>query len=91
LFTLSNKKKTDSKGVETAQCIENEIADRIKESFSSKSITIKNNIIEVNNHSSINNPHQMIKTLQDTKSSQLMLISSRLSYNPKQFNEILHI
>jgi len=62
--------------------IENEIADRIEESFSSKSIIIKNNTFEVNNHS-INNPHQMIKSLQDTDSSGLILFSSGSTGKPK--------
>ena len=62
--------------------ITNEINDRIKESFSSKSIAVKNNTFEVYNHS-ISNPHQMIKSLQDTNSSGLILFSSGSTGKPK--------
>jgi len=60
----------------------NEIDNRIEESFSSKSIAVKNNTFEVYNHS-ISNPHQMIKSLQDTNSSGLILFSSGSTGKPK--------
>ena len=62
--------------------IENEIADRIEESFSSKSIIIENDIYEISNHT-ISNTHQMIKSLRDTDRSGLILFSSGSTGKPK--------
>jgi len=62
--------------------IANEVADRIEESFSSKSIIIKDDIFEVSNKS-FDNTHQMIKSLQDTNSSGLILFSSGSTGKPK--------
>jgi len=62
--------------------IANEVADRIEESFSSKSIIIKDDIFEVSNQS-IKNSHRMIKSLQDTNSSGLILFSSGSTGKPK--------
>jgi len=62
--------------------IETEIADKIKESFSSKIITVKNNIFYVENYI-INNSHQMITSLQNTNDSGLILFSSGSTGKPK--------
>lgn len=68
--------------VPIATNITNEIADRIEESLSSKSIIIKDDIFEVSNHS-IDNTHQMIKSLQDKNNSGLILFSSGSTGKPK--------
>ena len=68
--------------VPIATNITNEIADRIEESFSSKSIIVKDDIFKVSNHS-IDNTHEMIKSLQDTNSSGLILFSSGSTGKPK--------
>ena len=62
--------------------ITNEVADRIEVSFSSKSVKIIDSIFKVNNHS-IDNPHQMIKSLQGRNSSGLILFSSGSTGKPK--------
>tara|TARA_B100000787_G_scaffold170192_1_gene164720 strand:+ start:377 stop:1720 length:1344 start_codon:yes stop_codon:yes gene_type:complete len=62
--------------------IENEVNDRVKESFTSKSISLNKNEFTINSHA-IDNPHQMIKTLQNTNSSGLILFSSGSTGKPK--------
>jgi len=68
--------------VPIATKIENEVNDRIKESFTGKSILLNKNEFTVNNHA-INNTHQMIKSLQEAKSSGLVLFSSGSTGKPK--------
>jgi acyl-coenzyme A synthetase/AMP-(fatty) acid ligase len=62
--------------------IENEVDDRIKESYTSRSITLNKNKFIVNKHS-FENPHQMIKSLQDANASGLILFSSGSTGKPK--------
>ena len=62
--------------------IENEVNDRVEESFTSKSILLDNNEFTVNNHA-VDNPHQMIETLQNANSSGLILFSSGSTGKPK--------
>jgi len=62
--------------------IENEVNDRIEESFTSKSISLTDNEFIVNKHA-VDKPHQMIKSLQDTNSSGLILFSSGSTGKPK--------
>ena len=68
--------------VPIASKIENEVNDRIKESFTSKSISLNNNEFTVNKHT-VDKHHQMIKSLQDTNSSGLILFSSGSTGKPK--------
>ena len=68
--------------VPIATKIENEVNDRIEESFTSKSILLDSNEFTVNNHA-VDNPHQMIETLQNANSSGLILFSSGSTGKPK--------
>ena len=68
--------------VPIATKIENEVNDRIEESFTSKSISLNDNEFTVNKHT-VDKPHQMIKSLQDTNSSGLILFSSGSTGKPK--------
>ena len=68
--------------VTIATKIENEVNDRIEESFTSKSILLDSNEFTVNNHA-VDNPHQMIETLQNANSSGLILFSSGSTGKPK--------
>ena len=61
---------------------ENEINDRVEESFTSQSISLNNNEFTVNKLT-VDKPHQMIKSLQDKKSSGLILFSSGSTGKPK--------
>ena len=62
--------------------IEVEVNNKIKESFSTKSILLYENKIKVNNHE-INELHQMITTLQNRNCSGLIFFSSGSTGNPK--------
>lgn len=62
--------------------IEVEVNNKIKESFSTKSILLYKNKIKVNNHE-INELHQMITTLQNRNCSGLIFFSSGSTGNPK--------
>ena len=62
--------------------IENEVNDRIKESFTSKAISLIDNVFTVNNII-VNNSHQIIKSLQETNNSGLILFSSGSTGTPK--------
>jgi len=62
--------------------IEEEVNNKIKESFSSKSILLNKNKITVNNHE-VGDLHQMIKTLQNTNCSGLIFFSSGSTGKPK--------
>ena len=62
--------------------IENEVNDRVEESFSTKSISLNKNEFKVKNHA-IDNSHHMIKALQNTNSSGLILFSSGSTGKPK--------
>jgi acyl-coenzyme A synthetase/AMP-(fatty) acid ligase len=62
--------------------IKNEVNDRIEESFTSKSISLNKDEFTINNHE-VGSPHQMIKSLQDTNSSGLILFSSGSTGRPK--------
>jgi len=68
--------------VPIATKVENEVNDRIEESFTGQSISINDNKFIINSHI-VNNPHQMIKSLQDTNSSGLILFSSGSTGKPK--------
>ena len=68
--------------VPIATKIENEVNVRIEESFTSKSISLNDNEFTVNKHT-VDKPHQMIKSLQDTNSSGLILFSSGSTGKPK--------
>ena len=62
--------------------IENEVNDRIEESFSCKSISLNKNVYTVDKHI-VNKTHQMIKSLQDANKSGLILFSSGSTGKPK--------
>lgn len=62
--------------------IENEVDERIKESYTSKSIALNKNKFIVDKYS-VENPHQMIKSLQDSNASGLILFSSGSTGKPK--------
>jgi len=62
--------------------IDNEINDKLKESFVSKSISLNKNEFIVSNHA-VDKPHQMIKSLQDSNTSGLILFSSGSTGRPK--------
>jgi len=68
--------------VPIATKIENEVNERVEESFTSKSILLDKNEFTVNNHV-VDNPHQLIETLQNTNSSGLILFSSGSTGKPK--------
>jgi acyl-coenzyme A synthetase/AMP-(fatty) acid ligase len=62
--------------------IDNEVNDRIEESFTSKAISINLNEYTVNIYT-VENSHPMIKSLNDTKNSGLILFSSGSTNKPK--------
>lgn len=68
--------------VPIASKIEEEVSNKIKESFSSKSILLYKNKIQVNDHD-VNELHQMITTLQSINCSGLIFFSSGSTGKPK--------
>ena len=68
--------------VPIASTVENEIDDRIKESLSSKSISICHGKFQIAEYT-VNSSHEMISSLQDKSNSGLILFSSGSTGKPK--------